>query len=303
MLASSTSRSTSWLVVMLLSASNCSDPGDSDAMLTDADAVRSPACDRFLECAAAVAPATVADLIERYGETGTCFEGSPSEIRLCNAACRDARAMLAQAFEHRSCDECSRDEHCQGVAASRCDPSTGTCVHCTADEHCDSDAPICDRMAGQCVACLANDDCEEPQWCHRSSGRCVECEPESRVCVGTKPVHCSADGAALVLPPCDATSTCKAGECERKPYGPCSSVSDCSPGWVCAAAGQGRWCAPHPGGMQCSTCPAHEFPTSHGTRCLATHVCGVLCSSQNDCPSGMQCEASEDLMVCTWPAS
>jgi Cys-rich repeat protein len=122
---------------------------------TTATATASIACERYLDCVAAVDPAGLPVAVDGFGPAGNCW--SPETADLCHAACRDARRELWSALPtEAACTDCDDDALCH-EQVPYCDTQRGTCEECLVDAHCPG-ALSCD--AGTCV-CDANADCAD----------------------------------------------------------------------------------------------------------------------------------------------
>ncbi|MGD8863935.1 MAG: hypothetical protein PVI30_28225 [Myxococcales bacterium] len=158
---------------------------------------------------------------------------------------------------------CKRDADCSGnPGGPLCDIPSGRCV-CKADADCKVAPytlcvpPFVDASRRECgKPCTEKAHCGAGLFCHKLSGRCVECKSD-------------ADCADTALPFCDTTSNVCAG---------CRTDNDCQAyavfGGRCVTAGGVRRCG-------CAV-DAHCATSAHGSVCSAAEGrCG--CTSDAHC--------------------
>jgi hypothetical protein len=72
--------------------------------------MQTEACRSYLECAAEHVPGELAQLIDAFGPSGSCWEGDPSLATTCDQACEAGLADLVDAFGKRACGAPADDE-------------------------------------------------------------------------------------------------------------------------------------------------------------------------------------------------
>ena len=250
------------------------------------------ACERYLGCAAAVAPASVGALLDAFGPEGSCWDSGETES-LCMQACVEGRRQLQLATPGvDACEPCEVDEHCVVYrSGDYCHPVSLDCVACASDDDCEGDSPACDTTTGACVACTSHEHC--PGAC--KDNVCVECTNASHCgeggCANSSCVECTASqhcgtaggcvGAACVE--CSAPEHCETGACLLNECVACQPDSTrCVAGQpvdeeVCLADGRG-W----------STQSCHHGETCREGGCTLDHY--GPCNSNWDCLEGDYCD-------------
>lgn len=159
-------------------------------------------CNRYLACAAKVAPTEFPKILESYGPASVCWT-SPALGPTCTSAC------LASLESERMAN-----------------PTVSECASCETSKDCWSALPFCDSMIKTCVTCLKDEDCSSSLCNDRKcmpgcrigsayfapgvanpSNACQSCQPDKSKSAWTDSTEGSSCGAGSVC----ANSTCKAG--------------------------------------------------------------------------------------------
>lgn len=231
-----------------------------------------------------------------------------------------------------TCVECVQDTDCADRAATPvCNTTTHTCVQCNDASDCPFDAPGC--SAGVCGHCSGNGDCSANQTCVQGLCQCSGpsgCGGDAPTCVG------ATDGGPVGTCGCLDNSDCGTGlVCNQAAYAYGACVANCATGGTtcvpgsrypdcqtdvlaptygscvpcvsdseCANSGDGPYCSPYVGCVQCRdnadcTTPGRQVcigicvecgsfsDCGSGEACnSATFTCGTSCLFDQDCPSG-----------------
>ena len=164
----------------------------------------------------------------------------------------------------RACQRgCRDDEGCRGevaddggVAPSRCNVATHTCVRCTMDAHCPSGMTC---AGNTCVVACAGGQCPSGQTC--CEGACVDTQANA--------AHCGACGSACAVP--NAEPACAAGRCG---VGACTGAfRDCDGDGANGCEADTRASLSHCGGCgRACAAAANSTPT------CVEGACGVVCA-------------------------
>ncbi len=69
-----------------------------------------PACDAYIECAAEHTPSELGQIIETYGDDGTCWQGDADLAQTCNGACLSALESFEEGLGPDACEEPAVDD-------------------------------------------------------------------------------------------------------------------------------------------------------------------------------------------------
>lgn len=229
------------LVAALLSsiAAACRDPGGSDTTEsttaastevtpTTGDSASHEICDRYLACVAAVAPAGLPGAQMGFGESGTCWQGSPQDAELCLTACKAGLEMYLLGFpDEQACMLCQEDVECDTAAGERC--QLGKCTVTSCGDGVLDDDEVCDGQPG------CDPDCLGPATCNLFSG--VGCTDEACLLLPkdgqTLDAQCDGDGELNISKVCGlsaAAELCRSGFVCTHPTLLASCVADSGDG-------------------------------------------------------------------------
>ena len=185
-----------------------------------------------------------------------------------------------------SASQCEKNQTCDTSQCLSCCPnSTGACI---------------DLCCGKCVpgpiACTTDADCAHGFVCEPASPGV--CDDSSKRCV----LGCHQESD------CDANETCNIlycftcpcpGQCQAKPYVPCTNVEQCSPGEKCDNSGC-LSCCPNSTGpcidLCCGKCVSGfcgwstNGPCAGDADCMTGGCSGQVCQSTSEGPIITTCE-------------
>ncbi|MCB9764372.1 MAG: hypothetical protein H6739_31655 [Alphaproteobacteria bacterium] len=151
------------------------------AGLRDKDAVDSgplpvtEACADYVDCAAAVEPATLGTLLESYGEGGTCWTSGADVAETCDGACVVGLEQLAELYP--------------------------------LEEACVGELPVCEEVEGDWEITLHREqtDCDDPEDPEITSAAEIQCVDRARgrfdiefERLTASPSECTATGSDFV---------------------------------------------------------------------------------------------------------
>ncbi len=264
------------------------------------------------------------------GSTPVCDESSNTCVGcLGNSDCDGATPLCDT--NTNTCVECLGNADCTDATASKCD--AGTCTGCGANADCShiNGMTVCDAEASECVECTGTDY----SACGDDMGTPLVCDSLLRTCTSNKEHDVSACKPCVSDAHCKLGQMCVLETfqsqdvgyfCFWKQSGGNGAPTDCAAtgrpyvdllqNSVSVDGTTADICA-----LQVSTCPArNEFGTKdcatsaaaddskcsfdapNDSKCFQVSAsvfhCTMVCSNDNDCPTGISCDTGATPSVC-----
>ncbi|MFZ6185799.1 hypothetical protein [Nannocystis pusilla] len=209
------------------------EPTTGDATTTGEAEPGREICEVYLDCLAVTVPEMLPSAQMGFGQSGTCWEGTPEAMQQCIDACVAGIDQLHMSFpDEPKCFECAETADCP--AGERC--VAGGCAPPKCGDGIVDEGELCDYPEGGCFDCdellcnpLTNQGCEATEFCQLYFDGTTECNEGPPLPEGAS---CSFD-----YPACDAGLICMPGGyllgCDDEAC--CTPLCDLQNGAVCPA--------------------------------------------------------------------
>lgn len=223
-----------------------------------------------------------------------------SRAALADEVCGDTtcgKGFVCQSYEMGRCSVPTRSDPGTPVAAGGTVGVVPTAPGVGAASSDGSSAePVCETFtAYECVPapCTADADCADGMVCHTYT---------NETCSGTDTPACPPDDPECVAPPAEPVecTTSTTQQCVARYQLPCTTASDCGPGFTCEEQ-QSCWCSgsgPRSGTGEGGSSGDDEVPPDVveppdcGCAPTGTFACQlqtIACNADADCPSSLVC--------------